>query len=104
MTRPVRFDIEAEEELDAAAFYYEVRRAGLARSFLKAVDHAVDRLRENPARYAAPPGVPSELGVRRLFVHRFPFSLIYIELPDETRVLAVAHGSQRPGYWRSRVP
>jgi toxin ParE1/3/4 len=104
MTLPVRFDLEAEEELDAAAIYYETRRPGLARTFLDAVSEAVFRLSENPKRHTLPAGVPEELGVRRVLVRRFPYSLIYVELPDEVRVLAVAHGRKRPGYWRERIP
>jgi len=33
---------------------------------------------------------------------RFPYSLIYTESGDEIRILAVAHHSRRPGYWRGR--
>jgi len=81
MTLAVRFDAEAEEELDSAALYYEERRPGLARSFLRAVDDAAGRLRESPGRYTAPPGVPSDLGVRRVLVHQFPFSLAMSSCP-----------------------
>jgi hypothetical protein len=37
-------------------------------------------------------------------MRRFPYSLIYAALVDEIRILAVAHHSRRPGYWRDRSP
>jgi hypothetical protein len=33
----------------------------------------------------------------------FPFAIVYIELETEIRILAVAHGSREPGYWRRRM-
>lgn len=41
-------------------------------------------------------------GKRRWLLTRFPYSLIYTIAGDEIRVLAVAHYSRRPGYWRGR--
>lgn len=76
MTLPIRFDLEAEEEFEAAASFYEERREGLGMAFLRAVDGAVQRLRDSgPRLYTAPPGVNPELGVQRILLERFPFSL-----------------------------
>jgi hypothetical protein len=36
-------------------------------------------------------------------LQRFPYSIVFIELEDELRVLAIAHGSRQPGYWRARL-
>ncbi len=104
MTLPIRFDAEAEDEFEAAALYYEERSRGLGTAFLNSVDDAVSRLREAPQRFGRLPGVPEELGVRRILVSKFPYSLVYLVLEDEIRVLAVAHGSKRPGYWTRRLP
>ncbi|MGH8771908.1 MAG: type II toxin-antitoxin system RelE/ParE family toxin [Burkholderiales bacterium] len=41
-------------------------------------------------------------GKRRLVMKRFPFSVIYTVVADQIRVLAVAHHSRRPEYWRRR--
>jgi hypothetical protein len=35
-------------------------------------------------------------------MRRFPFSLIYRVDRDTIAILAVAHHSRRPGYWRRR--
>ena len=34
---------------------------------------------------------------------QFPFSLLYINRADCLWVVAVAHGSRKPGYWKPRV-
>jgi toxin ParE1/3/4 len=41
-------------------------------------------------------------GVRRYVIKRYPFVIVYRELPAEIRVLAVAATKRRPGYWRGR--
>lgn len=49
------------------------------------------------------PMVAASLGVRRKLLRRFPFAIVFIELADSIRVLAVAHGARRPAYWRHRI-
>jgi hypothetical protein len=39
---------------------------------------------------------------RRVLVRRFPYFVIYREWSDRLEIVAVAHQSRRPGYWRSR--
>jgi len=41
-------------------------------------------------------------GKRRLVMRRFRHALIYTVIGDQIRILAVAHHSRRPGYWRGR--
>lgn len=41
-------------------------------------------------------------GKRRFILRRFPLSVIYSVRSGEVRVLAVAHHSRRPGFWRDR--
>jgi hypothetical protein len=36
-------------------------------------------------------------------VKRFPYALVFIELPDHFRVLAFEHARRRPLYWRERA-
>lgn len=104
MSLPVHFGPEAEEELSAAVTFYEERREGLGVALLLTVDHAVAALRGGQlSRYPLVPEVSRSLGVRRLLLRRFPFAIVFVELADEIRVLAVAHTSRRPGYWRDRL-
>ena len=41
--------------------------------------------------------------VRRCVFSGFPYSMIYKVYPDHLFVIALAHASRRPGYWRKRL-
>ena len=36
-------------------------------------------------------------------LRRFPFSVVYAVVADLVYIVAVAHGSREPGYWRLRI-
>jgi len=103
MSKLLRVDREAEEELGAAASWYEEQRPGLGRGLLNAVDETLRRIEASPQEASLAPQIPQELGVRRRLVQRFPHTVFYLELPKEIRILAVAHTRRRPFYWRSRL-
>jgi plasmid stabilization system protein ParE len=42
-------------------------------------------------------------GTRRFVLHRFPFSIIYLDDPDVLVIIAVAHSKRKPGYWKRRL-
>ena len=44
-----------------------------------------------------------ERRTRRFILSGFPYDLIYAVLPDEIVILAFAHHSRRPGYWKDRL-
>ena len=102
MTKPVRLAREARDELHEAARRYGEVRPELRAEFLAAVDEAMTRLVRMARHLGSPPGIDPALGVRRVFVTRFPFSVYFVELPTRYRVLAVAHARRRPFYWRDR--
>jgi len=102
MTRSVRIEPEAEEELRAARDWYDEKRAGLGRELVDAAHEAVSRIREAPNVSVPVPGVPTELGARRVFVRRFPYAVVFIELEDALSIVAFAHMRRRPGYWVGR--
>ena len=85
-----------------AARWYERNRAGLGLEFLTAVDAAAARIEENPRIGSLTPGIDDD-GIRRVSVRRFPYHVVYIELPDRLQVLAVAHDRRRPAYWVGRL-
>jgi hypothetical protein len=49
------------------------------------------------------PPVPDMPGVQKFRLTQFPFSLLYINRADCLWVVAVTHGSRKPGYWKQRV-
>lgn len=41
--------------------------------------------------------------VRREFVERFPYVVVFVETNEERRVIMIRRGSSDPARWRSRV-
>lgn len=101
--KSITLEPEAAEEFAAAVAFYEGRVEGLGDDFVEAVDTQLARIRGAPRQFQLSPGAPRSLGVRRVLLSRFPFFVVYLELDTEIRVLAFAHQSRRPGYWRARA-
>jgi plasmid stabilization system protein ParE len=99
----IRIDPEAVEEIGEGIEWYDQRRPGLGEEFLGEVRAAISSLRRPGPECIAPVGVPVDLGVRRQFVRRFPYVILFVEFKRLIRVIAVAHAHQRPGYWRKRL-
>lgn len=94
-----RLHPEAREDVrEAARFYRERGGTTLAQAFLGEVSHTVELIAQYPTW-----GAPWQHGTRRLVLRRFPFSIVYTISGHDIRVLAVAHHSRRPGYWRQRT-
>ena len=47
---------------------------------------------------------PHLYGTRTFHLHKFPYLVVSLNSGTVVNVLAVAHGSRRPGYWRRRLP
>jgi plasmid stabilization system protein ParE len=92
MSKPVRLVDAARDELLAEAAKYGA-------GFTRAARAAFELIARFPEAWAA---YPTRSGVRRYVMSRYPFVIVYRELPTEIRVLAVAATRRRPGYWRSR--
>lgn len=93
----------ANREIAEAAEWYEARQAGLSDRFFEEIDNALALIRRHPSAFLLLPDLPSDLQVRRALLDRFPYSLIFLELPSEIRIIAVSHLKRRPGYWLSRL-
>ena len=100
--RTVRILEEASQEAIEAAAWYEYEQPGLGADFFAAVDAAIDVIEENFVPLSPFPEEAGDTGARRLILERFPYDIVAIELPEEAVVIAVAHHSRRPGYWRKR--
>ena len=101
--RRVRILQDAAEEAIEAAAWYERERAGLGVEFSQAVDAAIDLLEEEIVPLTNMPGAAGSRGAKRLVPKRFPYNIVVWELPEDVLVVAVAHHSRRPGYWRDRL-
>lgn len=95
---------EAEADLYDAAARYEDDEPGLGIRFLTAVDAGVDQLRRHPESAESwPIPLRTTHSVRHLLVDGFPFYIVYVLTNDLLWIVAVAHTSQRPGYWAGRM-
>ena len=92
----------AEETAEAAA-WYEKRRSGLGEDYERAIDAALDLLEQDIVPLASAPGIAGVREVKRLLLRRFPYAMVVRERGTEIFVIAFAHHSRRPGYWRGRL-
>lgn len=77
VTRSLRVRPEAEEELLAAAEWYETRKPGLGAELVAAVDEAVEQICD-------------------------AYSIFFVVDENAVEVVAIAHAKRSPGYWRGR--
>jgi plasmid stabilization system protein ParE len=85
-------------ELDEATSYYSAHAgASIADAFLTEFDRAITLIVEFPKIAASWRGMN-----RRLPLRRFPYSIVYRPSNDRIEIVAVAHQSRKPGYWRNR--
>jgi plasmid stabilization system protein ParE len=98
--RRVRILEQAAIEAIEAAAWYEHERPGLGKEFDHAVNAAIDLLEDEIVPLA---NLPGAAGTKRLLLRRFPYDIVVRELLEEIIVVAVAHQSRRPGYWKDRL-
>ena len=89
---------EAYNEIEGAIRWYDERSEGLGAQFEKELDLARACIRESPDTW---PKFVS--GTRRVFLHRFPFAVVYVYDGTRIRVFAVMHLRRKPGYWLKRM-
>ena len=93
------FHPEAVAELLEAAKHYDSAAQGLGEEFVAAVEAQLQKLCNTPALGQS----IGNKGLRRSHLRRFPYSLIYYANEARILILAVAHQSRRPGYWKYRA-
>lgn len=88
---------EALAEYEKAAHYYAKQQEGLDLRFIQRVEESIRAIGSTPFHS---PKVDED--VRRHLVRGFPFAVFFTIEPDFILVLAVAHCSRSPGYWKRR--
>ena len=92
------FHPEAEQELTEAVQYYEEIEPGLGNDFAVEAFAAVQRAIAYPRAWTILEGE-----VRRSFVKRFPYGVLYAEEDGGILILAVMHLHRHPDYWKERT-
>lgn len=100
--RKLIVDREAEEELTAAASWYDQKRPGVGGELVLAVEEAFRLICQFPGIGAPAIEASNASDVRKLVVQGFPYWVVYKELATQIYVVAIAHFRRRPGYWKSR--
>ncbi len=102
MKRPLRVTESAAAELADAVRWHEKKRPGRGTDLHGLVTEAFDFIAEHP-NTGSPVSGATGLSVRRCLIPRFPYQVVFYAAANELVVVAIAHTSRRPGYWRSRL-
>jgi len=96
--KPLRFHRAAQVEIRVAAEHYVAIHPELGSQFYAAMDELIGEIRMQPTlfRMFDPPA-------RRHFGPRFPYAVVYLDLPDHVWIVAIMHFKQQPGYWAARI-
>ena len=73
---------EAVDEANDAADWYESRRDGLGRAFLAELDRGLTLITEHPQAFPRLADTDPGLNIRRVLLNRFPYAVVFLELPD----------------------
>ncbi len=93
---PLRFDVEAEVDLERGISLLDDAEDRI-RAFLDQLTAALEAIRSAPSSFGAYPGTPEELGVRRYLMRDLPFTVGFVAMSKEVRILALAHRYRPPG-------
>ncbi|MCB1041571.1 MAG: type II toxin-antitoxin system RelE/ParE family toxin [Acidobacteria bacterium] len=96
--RKIRFLEPAQREFLDEVVYYNQLESGLGDAFAQEVEQAAVRALSFPHA-----GSKASMNTKRVFVHRFPFCIVYRDDDEGIVIFAVAHHSRRPNYWASRL-
>jgi plasmid stabilization system protein ParE len=88
---------EAQTDIREAAGWYEDRESGLGLRFLREIRTSLQHIAINPLMFPI-----VEADVRRALLHKFPYSIYFVNEPEAVVVIAVLHQHRRPDTWKSR--
>ena len=97
MTRRVEIHPSAAREARDARRWYAERDPEIAEVYVEELRWVLDAVATRPASFA-----PYFGGTRRASFRGFPYAVIFRDLGDAARVLAVMHERRRPDYWARR--
>lgn len=94
----LEFHPETAAELNDAVSYLNSQRSGLGAELREEIERTINRIAEAPLRYRLVSGE-----IRRCFVNRFPFSVLYRVVDEGTvRILVIRHHRLRSSYGTQR--
>ena len=94
----VQFTAEARDDLFEAADYYESKEEGLGGRLRNEVSTILSTVASAPYLWRQ-----RSAGYRRVNCPVFPYYVAYVIREDRVVVIAVVHGSRKPGFWHDRL-
>ncbi|MDO9225927.1 MAG: type II toxin-antitoxin system RelE/ParE family toxin [Pseudomonadota bacterium] len=98
MTLPLRETGAAAWELDEALAYYSDIHPDVAGGFFQEVGRAKQLISQFPLAWKN-----LDRGLKEFVIRHHPYTLVYQVREDMIWILAYAHHSRRPGYWKDRL-
>ena len=95
---PLEFHPDARIDAIEAYDWYAGRSQKAADAFQEQLQDAGRAIQHSPERWAN-----YLFGTRRYLMRRYPFVIVYRVAVDRIEIMAVAHGRQKPGYWKGRL-
>ena len=90
---------EAFAEVECVTGDYEARSTGLGVRFRSEVESACAAIVQHPLLWRL-----RSSGYRRVNLPGFPYYIAFVLDEQQAVIVAVAHASRHPGYFKSRIP
>lgn len=95
---PIRYRKAALEELSDAIAWYGERNEKVANRLRDVVRAKLREVAQSPNHWPL-----NRDGTRQIYLGSFPYLLIVREIQGTLELVAFAHASREPGYWRKRL-
>ncbi len=92
------FHPEALQEYQDTVQWYNTQAPGLGDAFIGEIEYSIDLNLRFPDAW---PIFTSN--TRRIFLHRFPYAIIYRRNNNQIQIVAVMNLKRKPGYWQDRI-
>ena len=96
--KSVIFHPNAEAEFDNTISFYEKRQTGLGLDFKNEILRSISVIHDAPQRWPF-----YKFGLKKYTLHRFPFTIFYLDELECIWIVAIAHNFLRPDYWKERL-
>ena len=100
--KPLRIIEPARAELREATAWYRERDPRVAGRFAEEARKTLHLIEQFPQIGGPVPNI-GDRTVRRMPIHSFPYSVVFVDLGDTLEVVAFAHYRRRPGYFVNRL-
>lgn len=94
---------EARAEYLGAVQYYDQKHPGLGAELINRFEDALADIVNDPSAWPRVAGWDGEVELRSHRVETFHYRIVYLVSGERVQVVAYAHSSREPEYWRTRT-